>query len=409
MDKKYNILFFHPSGLFYGGTEKLLQIMAKHATERFNVFFAYAPKDGENRKSYFESTSVKLLPFSYSRKQGHEPFKLLDMQPAILEIINSNHIDCVCLPVYCHYQFPVNVLPASMPLILTSPFGHYCSNGNVQKVFVSGRENLERLKSRGIKNAELVYDPLEDFDSRFLEKSNKISTVVFGRVGRADDNIFDAVSIRAFARLERKYGDAVKYLVLTPPPKMVQTVNELGVKNFVIADDKDADYLGNFYQQTDVLAHARKDGETFGKAIAEAMLAGLPIITHRSHYHNEHLNFINPDFAKWSEPDDVDGYYKNMAWFVENRLHIRPMGQLARQKALELFGVEKIMPHILDEFENACGNCSYYLSGSKFSGYTRLWLNNLKILPYIWAKRLVFSVKPLKSAVEKIYFKHPLY
>lgn len=406
---KNNILFYHPSGLFYGGTEKLLQIMAKYCSKKFNVFFAYNPKLGEQQKKYFENTDVTLLPFSFKNRQGVEPFTLYGMQPTIKKIIEENKIQCICMPVYTRYQFPINILPATMPLILTSPFGHYASNGSVQKVFVSGKNNLERLKKQGIKCAELIYDPIEDFDLQYLKTESVGDIITFGRVGRPDNDNFDSISTLAFAKLEQKYGNRVRYEWLTPPPAMMELAAKLGIHNLVVNEGTEPDYLPKFYKRVDILAHARKDGETFGKAIAEAMLAGLPIITHKSYYHNEHLNLLSEDYARWCNADDVDGYYRNMEWFIEHKNQIRIMGDKARSVAKRLFDPNVIMPNVLNNFQMACENCTYYKPSSKIKGYIILWWQNFKMLPYVLIKKIMHIFPRLDKLVFKIYNKSPWY
>jgi glycosyltransferase involved in cell wall biosynthesis len=52
----------------------------------------------------------------------------------------------------------------------------------------------------------------------------------------------------------------------------------------------------------------RLDGESFGLNIAESMLAGNPIITHKSHIWNAHLEYLKPEFSLVVEKDDVEGY-----------------------------------------------------------------------------------------------------
>ena len=102
------------------------------------------------------------------------------------------------------------------------------------------------------------------------------------------------------------------------------------------------------------MADARKDGETVGIAIAEAMLAGNPILTHKSFVHNDHLDLLDLLFARWCEAGDVDAYFENMKWVVEHKDQIRSMGQLARSRALEIFGMEKWSKKINADFAAAC-------------------------------------------------------
>lgn len=374
----------------------MLQIFAKFAAKKFNVFYAYCPRLGEQQKPYLKDTGVFLLPFDFQKKQGLEPYWLYGMKPGIKEIIGQNNIDCVCLPAFARYQFPVNILPPDLPVVLTSPFGHYCSNGNVKKVFVSGRDNLARLKSRfpGV-DAELIYDPIEDFSPNYLVRQEIQTAVVFGRIGRADDRIFDPISIAAFAKLEKKYGTRVKYKIVNPPPLMEKMVATLGLQQVEFVRGFEQEFLARLLQSLDIMAHVRKDGETFGKAIAEAMLSGLPIITHKSYFNNEHLNFLDDKFAKWCEPDDVEGYFKNMEWFVLHPQYIRPMGQAARSKALKLFSPDIIMPRIMNVFREACQ--SHNKNSNKFAGFLYVFWNNLRMLPFALARRLLHIFPRLEA------------
>jgi glycosyltransferase involved in cell wall biosynthesis len=403
-----NILFFHGPGLFYGGTEKFLQIVAKYLSKEFGVYYAYAPADGLQRKEYFDGTEVRLLPFVYSYKQNREPYAYKDMAPKIFEMIQQYRIDVVFTPVSAHYQFPLNVVSANMPFIITSPFGHYASNGNVQLIYVYGQENMARLVQRGVKNLELAYDPIDDFAPEYLQKDYSGDQVVFGRVGRADNSIFDPISIMAYARLEKKYGRQVRYELLSPPPAMLAVAKELGLKNIVVDPGTAVDYLGKFYQRIHVLAHARKDGETLGKAIAEAMMAGLPIVTHQSHTHNEHINFMSSDFARWCAPDDVDAYFANMEWFVVHRSEIPRMGQLARIRALELFGVDKRMPAIAVQIAEVINASRYQIAGpiERLKGCIQLRYTNLIGLPFFLVKLAAMYFPGFGKWAAKVYRSH---
>jgi glycosyltransferase involved in cell wall biosynthesis len=398
--KKGKILFFHPAGLFYGGSEKLLQMIAKYAAAEFEVYFAYSPSLGEQQKYFFEGSGVKLVPFLFKKRQATEPFRLVGMEPSLSSLINTYQIDCALVPVFARYQFPVNCIPASIPLVLTSPFGHFCTNGNVKKVFVSGKQNTERLRAKGVSQAELIYDPIEDFPAHCLTRSQEIKTIVFGRIGRADDRIFDPVSIKAFARLEKKYPGRVKYKIVSPPPAMKKLAADLKITNIEYLErDFTPDSLGEYFQSIDVFAHARVDGETFGRAIAEAMLSGLPVVTHRSHYNNEHLNFLDSSFARWSDPDDEEGYFQNLEWFVTHSDQIRPMGQLARIKALKLFDPKVTMPKILSVLEEACSASRNHSKIGRVSGYVRLWLENCKMIPYVLARRVLHIFPRVESEI----------
>lgn len=402
---KYNLLIFNENGMFYGSTEKLCQLLAKHLSQYFNVFFAYGTKNPEYNKNYFTGSQVTLVPFSYDSRQKHEPHNLVNMRPSLMEIINKYNIHCVYTPVFAHYQFPMNKLPASLPMVLVSPFGHYASNGGVQKVYVSGKDNLARVQKKIGDRAVLDWHPLEDFKAEDRIKQPVGEQIVFGRLGRGDDDIFDPIAVKAFKKLEDKYGEKVKYLVANPPPAWKKLTAELNIKNMEYVDRVPQEELGNFYQKIDVFAHARKDGETLGLAIAEAMLAGCPILTHKSHFHNDHFDILDPAYARWCEADNDEKYFENMAWMVEHKDEIRKMGQLARNKAYDLFVIDAQLPQFIEIFTKACEKCTYYSTQGKIFGYVKLWWENMNSMPFLLGKRLSRSVPLIEYMGRKIYSK----
>ena len=390
--KKHNILFYHDTGLYYGSTEKLLQTIAKNLNpSEFNVHFLYSDKKyGEPRLSYFLGSNVKLIKFDYDYKIEKEPFKIVGMKPSIMEIVNKCQIECIFLTIFSNYQFPINIIPSTIPIIAISPFGHWCTNGNIFKTYCSGSENKRRAKRKGARNVELLFNPIPDPPNKYLTKPPVSEIVVFGRIGRPNDTIFDPISTSAFKKLEDIYGDKVRYDVVAPPPAMVKLAKDLDIKNIRFFEPiTDEEELASFYYNIDVFAHARKDGETAGIAIAEAMMAGNPIVTHKSHFHNDHLLYLDEPFARWCEPDDVDAYFENMKWFVENKNRIREMGLLARKKSKSLFGLENFMVHISKDIENACSLCKYWDPRGKFLGYTKLFFVNCFYLPVSLIRRII--------------------
>lgn len=402
--EKLNILIFKDSGLFYGSLEKLLQLFAKILSRDFNVFFAYCPQKGEERLDSVKNLPITLVPFSYSHRQNGEPYKLLGMNPSIGQIISRYNIHCIFTDVFANYQFPMNEVPTSIPFVLISPFGHFTSNGNTPCVYVSGQDNLKAAKKRGAKNAKILYNPLEDFAPEFLIKHPVGDSIVFGRIGRSEDAIFDPISVKAFKKLEALYGDKVRYIVVNPSPAWVKLAADLGLKNMEFRKPiSDPVELAEFYRGIDVLAHARKDGETVGMAIGEAMLAGNPVLTHKSHFHNDHFNILDSSYARWCEPDDDLAYFENMKWMVEHKKQIRPMGQLARERALEFFSLDIQAPKIIADFSEACMHYYHGTLSGRLKGRSLLAWENFKGLPFITAKRLAGMFPGMYKILRKFY------
>ncbi len=401
---KNNILIFDEQGYFYGSTQKLLRQMAKILSKDFNVFFAGGPVSDSALAGDLVKSGVNIVEFNFKRKQLKEPHKLLGMMPGILRILKQYNIQCVYTTVYAHYQFPINTIPASIPLVLISPFGHFANNGNVPLVYVSGKENAERIKARGVSGVKLFFNPLEDFEEKYLQKKPIGEQLLFGRIGRSDDNIFDPIALKAFKKLEDKYTSKVKYIVVNPPPMWLALAEKLGVKNIEYRNAiTETEGLGKFYNEIDVLAHARKDGETVGMAIGEAMLAGDPILTHKSHFHNDHFDILDASYSLWAEVDNVDQYFKNMEWMLEHKNEIRHMGKLARARALEIFGIENQSKKIIADFREACSK--YYGNSTlgNVKGYLILYWNNLLAFPFFVGKQVTYLLPSLYKVLRKFY------
>ena len=404
-EAKKNILFYNDKGLYFGSVEKLIQLLAKRLTDEFNVYLLYSPKNGEQLKGNIEGTNVHLIPFDFEYQQVREPHAYIGMKPGIMEVIEKYKIHCVYTSVFAHYQFPMNVIPASIPMILISPFGHYATNGAVYKTYVSGRGNFDRLVKRGASNPQLFFNPSEDFASDVWQKPPIGERVVFGRIGRGEDSTFDPIAIRAYAMLEKEFGDKVKYIVVNPAPAWEAEARKLGVRNIEYRFELPQSELPNFLKEIDVFAHARIDGETVGMAIAEAMMAGCPILTHRSLMHNDHFAILDESFAKWCEPDDAERYYKNMRWMVEHKDDIRAMGTLAREKALSIFGAERIIAEVAQTFREACALYSQDSRKGRNVGYVKLFWSNLKALPFYLGKWLTYMFPRIDGLGRRIFRK----
>jgi hypothetical protein len=401
----YNILIFDEQGFFYGSTQKLERQIAKILSAEFNVFFAGGPVLDPGLAKDLEQNGVIIEEFTYKYKQNREPYALLGMNPGLMDIINRRQIHCIYTPVYAHYQFPMNVVPASIPFVLISPFGHYITNGNVVKTYVSGKNNAKRIRKRGVKNVEIFFNPFPDFPPEVFKKSPIGSQVIFGRIGRGEDSIFDPIALKAFKKLEENYPDQVRYIVVNPPPAWITMAQGLGIKNMefrppitTITD------LNKFYKEIDVMAHARKDGETVGMAIAEAMLSGHPILTHKSRYHNDHFDLLAPSYAKWAETDNVEQYYENMKWMVEHKDQIRSMGQLARERALEIFSLEIQTPKIISDFQEACKHYYHNSFFGRIRGYSKLYWENLKAIPFLTGKFLTYFFPATYKKIRRFYY-----
>jgi glycosyltransferase involved in cell wall biosynthesis len=171
--------------------------------------------------------------------------------------------------------------------------------------------------------------------------------ILLGRVGRADN--FDPIALRAMERVEKEF-DNVYYIVVNPCENWMRVSDDLGLRNVRFAEPIiDDGALSAFYRGLDIYAHARSDGECCPCNIQEAMMHGLPIVSHESAIYNGQSEIIGD--AGFCVPiGDHDAYADCLIGLIANENvadedeHIVPIryhfGRAARRRAMRYFEAE---------------------------------------------------------------------
>jgi len=363
---KPRILFYEIGGLGFGGTSKFLQILAKYLDHnKYDIYFMYslrARRDihdsgnklfqrnvplKETRMDYFKNTPIKLIQFDYDKLESIPPYLIQGMSPSIFEVINKFNIDLLIATGAGYSEFPFNIIK-NIPIILLNIFGSPNVQKNILYNICISKEVANKirpiLKKEKIK---VMYVPSEYPTKNSFENGKalrrrlniKDDEIVFGRIGRASDNIFDPIGIMAFEQVVKEIPN-IHYLIMSPPPILRKIVKEQKIPNvhFLNPSAQEEDVWA-FHQANDVLAHFRKDGESCGLNIEEAMLCGKPIISHKSRHWNAHLEYLDDSFSRVAEIDNVKQYVEYMREFTELKQNgkILEMGERAKEKAEKLF------------------------------------------------------------------------
>lgn len=319
-----NILIYHISGLSFGGTEKNLQSLANGLCDTYNIFFMYSDKNVKESRISCINEKVALIPFEYSTRESVFPYFISRMNPHIKEIITKHSIDLVVTAGSGNSEYPLNTIEKT-PILMINIFGSPTVQKNIIKnIFISKtvQKYSEQYTGPSDKNVSLcipVKDPIINqikIDSLKQKINLQSGDFVFGRIGRASDDIFDPIGIRAFQKIVTDFPNA-KYLIMSPPPKVKSIVTEEKIKNvFFLDPSSDEEDIWAFHTVLDCLAHFRYDGETFGLNIAESMLVGNPIISHTSRIWNAHTDYLNSSFARVAEIDNTEEYAAFMKEFI---------------------------------------------------------------------------------------------
>lgn len=348
---KPRILFFHMTGLGYGGTESFLQFFAKYLDKKkWDVYYMYSDKTAQgsgiedltSRLNVLLEGQVFPVRFDYTDYDHKAPYCINGMNPDFFSVLKTLDIDLLVVAGSGHANFPFSKV-LNIPIIFINVFGEINLQTNIKYHFCISQEVANKLYKFIPKEKVLVtYVPTEGPNSESLELGLKLrkslgiakEDFVFGRIGRNENDIFDSIGILAFEKLVKIYSKA-HYLIVSPAEQLVSMVKQRNIPNvhFVPGSGRLVD-LWSFYFAMDVLAHFRKDGESFGLNIAQAMLCGRPVISHKSKQWNAHLEYLEPNFSRVAEVDNVEQYFEFMKYFFELlKSEFLKMGQEAKIKA----------------------------------------------------------------------------
>lgn len=328
--RKKRILFFGLHSLSHGGTEKFLQILAKHLDkEKHDVYFLYPDTLDEaagyqSRFTYTKSGGVTMIPFTYTQASPQPPHFISGLNPNINSLIKGLGITTFVTAGAGSANYPFSSIPKT-PIVLLNIFGqpnmqkniiqHLCVSSDVanrvKRIIPENRVSVLPVPSEGP-------TPSSQEKGLLVRKKFNIpeNEIVFGRIGRALDSIHDPIGINGFKIALEKRSD-IHYLIMSPPPALVKQVQNEKIPNVYFAEpSSNEEDVWAFHAAIDVLAHFRFDGESYGLNIAESMLSGNPIISHKTHIWNSHLDYLTPEFARIAERNDANAYAAHMLEFA---------------------------------------------------------------------------------------------
>jgi len=321
----------------------------------------------DGRKKYLQDSAVEFVPFTYESMSRKYPYRLTGMKPTFIETIRDKKIDLVITAGSGYTEYPFNEI-SSLPILVLNIFGSPNIQPNIINNICISHEVAAKLSPIvPSEKISVMYILSEQPSQEAAAAGNAIrlkfgikeTDTVFGRIGRADDNIFDPIGIRAFQKIV-SIDRSAHYFIMSPPPVLVGIVEKEKIPNVhFLAPSSDECEIWAFHASIDALAHFRKDGESCGLNIAESMLSKKPVISHRSAQWNAHLEYLEPAFSRVAEINNVDQYAGYMKEFVALKKsgELQKMGELAAKKAEPLFLVENNITQIEVWIDSAIDSC----------------------------------------------------
>ncbi|MBF0482479.1 MAG: glycosyltransferase family 4 protein [Desulfovibrionaceae bacterium] len=190
----------------------------------------------------------------------------------------------------------------------------------------------------------VLYYPV---DTDFFESAvapQDFASPVAGRLSRADPGKWSRLAFDIAPLLAAKVP-GFRYRVIGAIPEFVDFIRGRGLESQVeclapVATDAG---LASFFSGISLLAHANETGESFGLAIAEAMSAGLPVITHPAEglRDNAQLELVEHGVTGLVAAS-AEEYADAAAWLFAHPDRAREMGRAGRAKAKKLYRAQAI-------------------------------------------------------------------
>jgi len=366
--QRIHIAFVKFGGLAAGGTERWLQMMAANLPRnQFEVDYYYcdaAPYLGsdykhantdQGRLHYMKEHQVNLIKFHVGAKDIRVPtHDWVDTD--FWRKFDAENYDFVQAGKAGHAEYPFHLLALPVVEFVALSAGVDHSSNLAWSVHVSQWQRAQWVRAGGkLNKSSVIPVPVEPPTSTHnLRQLLDIppEALVAGFHQRADNNIFSPIPLQAFAKLERPNWH---FVIMGGGSAYRQQAVQLGLKNVHFADhNSDAVQIFRFLNTLDIFAYGRRDGETFGTVLAEAMMHGKPCLSHEAlaGNNNAQLETMGPAglFAH-----DLDDYTEKLrALFVDDDLRGR-LAAKAKPHAEAYYSVSACVERLAAIYRQLCG------------------------------------------------------
>ncbi|MDR2604173.1 MAG: glycosyltransferase family 4 protein [Desulfovibrio sp.] len=287
-DVRHLIRVLHvASALDLGGTAKTMQLFVQHLDRRRFLPAVWSPGQGP-RGRLLRDSGVPLFIGKDLAACARQ------FRPHIVHVHRAGWPEPELLrPLRAAFrpgpEHPCRRLPR---IVETNVFGRYDPSPSGRLIDVTllvshfCAERLRVAEGRVIEapRHEVLYNPVDVETYAVLTpdpEQRDYSRPVFGRLSRADPGKWSMLTLEALP-LVRSRVPEFTFLVIGGIPEAGEFVRAHGLERHVhflppaLTDEE----LAGFFNRLSFFAHANNTGESFGMVIAEAMAAGLPVVTH---------------------------------------------------------------------------------------------------------------------------------
>jgi hypothetical protein len=341
--KKIKILFYSHTIDFAGTWRSHERTLLNLNKELFDVYVFYNPNVKNDRLDYLKTQmdNDKIIPFEasidkFGSEQGY-PYKETNFSV----LAKSFNFDIVHFARSGYFEWPF--IERIAPIQIESNVFGGKDNSTFLDCSVTISNRMTQL--RGGSDYMVYYPiPLPYGSKDNLRESLNIPNGyhIFGRTGRGAN--FSPISLTSLKRF-KDMGHKFKYIILGPCDTTKYYIERLYLTEdcILIEPTNDDEFIHRFHNTIDIFLHYRSDGETFGAAVAQAMMYGIPVISHYAGY-NAQSEIISDGGYVAKEEDD---YLNFLLKLTTDKEFYNTISSNAKKRAMD-FEQSKI----ISEWEN---------------------------------------------------------
>lgn len=276
--RKYRIAFL--SGLGSGGTERWMQLMAANLPkEMYEIDYYFSGIPDTQREKYMIEKGVNLI--AYPSKEQDE------VSPQMQFVEFWDHFNDLKYDwVQRSLAGPANYLSYSLkyPIIdfVALNAGVDQSENVIWSIHPSEWQRNWWFSVGGERASSSVIPVPIEYPTSKKNLKDQLGIlqdhIVTGLHQRVDDRSFSPVPLQAFSKI---INPNFHFIIMGGSILYRRQAKEMGLSNVHFIEHSGSwDNISAFLNSIDFFSHGRRDGETFGTVLAEAMIHGKPCLSH---------------------------------------------------------------------------------------------------------------------------------
>lgn len=341
-----------------GGTEKVMQLMVSNLnTAKFTP--AVCSLQGGEREALLRECGVPVFV------QENLFETIVKLKPSLIHMHRAGWPEPEFMrPVLAARRFLKRESGLPVPVVETNVFGRLDPSSEGKAVnstlfvshFCAQRFAAVHQITTAAPRYFVLYNPI-DYQTICniapTPDQRNYALPVAGRVSRADPGKWSDLALNWVPAVCAARPD-FSYLVvggIKHAYDYVQQHNLSAQVQFMPPFINDAD-LAVFLSKISVFAHANDTGESFGLVIAEAMAAGLPVITHPAEGLRDNAQLELVDHNRTGLiVQNPEEYANAVLWLLNNPTEARRLGQAGQAKAAQFFCARVIASQLEQIYE----------------------------------------------------------